>query len=107
VEVIAVLDPDEKHAFDGMVTQIRAEDPRFARRIDRLGRRPLRQLRMALAILLWTLAPVCMVFGGWTGVLLGVVAVAYGGYLMSRRGLANGEFSWWSSAANGRPGASL
>jgi DUF3040 family protein len=106
VEVIAVLGPNEKHAFDGMVAQIRAEDPLFVRRIDRLGR-PRRRLRTALAVLLWAMAPVCIVLGGWTGVLMAVVGVAYGAHLMIRRGMPDGEFSWWSSSPNRRPGASL
>jgi hypothetical protein len=106
VEVVIVLDPSEKYVFDGMVTQLRAEDPAFERRVDRLIH-PRRRLRVAIAVLLWTLAPVCIVFGGWTGLLMAVVASGYGAYLISKpAGMAapSDGFSWWS-ASRRRPGA--
>jgi hypothetical protein len=105
VEVVPVLDPNEKLAFDSMVNRLRDEDPRYLRRIERIGR-PRRKLRVALAVLLWTLAPVCIVFGGWTGLLLAVIAVAYGAFLVTRRDVMGGQPAWWSSS-NRRPGASL
>jgi Protein of unknown function (DUF3040) len=108
VEVVTVLDPSEKHAFDGMVTRLRADDPQFVHRIDRLGR-PRRRLRRVLAILLWTLAPFCVVYGGWTGFFMAVAAAGYGAHLMTRRtGMADGAggFTWWSSPGH-RPGASI
>jgi len=102
-----VLDPFEKQVFDGMVTQLRADDPGFVRRIDKLGY-PRQRIRTALAVLLWTIAPVCMFLGGWTGFFMAVVAVGYGVYLVTHKpGLAGGSgFSWWSSSGR-RPGASL
>jgi len=84
VEVDTVLDPNEKLIFDDMVTHLRADDPRFRRRIGRLSR-PRRRMYAALAILLWTMAPVCIVYGGWTGVLLAAVGSCYGAYLMTHR----------------------
>jgi hypothetical protein len=79
-----VLDPHEKVVFDGMVTRLRSDDPAFSRRVDRLGR-PRRRLRVAAAALLWTLAPVCIVFGGWTGLIMAVIAGGYGTALMTSR----------------------
>ncbi|MGX6604602.1 DUF3040 domain-containing protein [Micromonosporaceae bacterium Da 78-11] len=98
-----MLDPDEELVFDGMMTQLRTEDPRFLRRLGRLGR-PRRRLRTALTILLWTMAPICIVYGGWTGVLMAVVAVGYGAHLMAKRDGKLADFSWWTSSSK-RPGA--
>ena len=103
-----MLDPNEKYVFDGMVTQLRAEDPQFERTVDRLIH-PRRRLRVTMAILLWTIAPVCIVYGGWTGLIMAVVGAGYGAHLMAKRtGVADEAdgFSWWSSSRK-RPGASL
>jgi fatty acid desaturase len=108
VEVVAVLEPNEQYAFDGLVAQLRADDPAFARRVDRIAT-PRGTLRTALAVLLWTLAPACVVFGGWTGLILAVVGALYAARLMSvhsRRPGEAGGGSWWSSSDR-RPGASL
>jgi DUF3040 family protein len=102
VEVVPVLDPQEKVVFDGMVTQLRAGDPRLAQRLDRMCR-PRRRLRTTIAILLWTLAPLCIVFGGWTGLIMAVVAVGYGCAIYFRRGLGAGETT---SSSRRRPGVS-
>jgi hypothetical protein len=102
VEVVSVLDPTEKAVFDGMVTQLRGNDPRLAQRLDRLCR-PRRRLRMVLAVLLWTLAPVCVIFGGWTGAIMAVTAVGYGTFLYHKRGLGAGETSWPSPRRPGVP----
>jgi hypothetical protein len=106
VEVATVLDPSEKQAFDGLVSRLRDQDPRFSRRVEKLSA-PRRRTRTILAVLLWILAPVCMFLGGWTGFFMGVVAIGYGAYLVLHKpGLAGGTgFSWWSNS--GRPGASL
>jgi hypothetical protein len=104
VEVVAVLDPNEKRAFDGMVINLRVEDPRFIRRLERAGR-PRRQLRVTIAVLLWTLAPVCVFLGGWTGLLLAVLGSCYGAVLINKRsGLAAQKrgFNWWSSPSTPR-----
>jgi hypothetical protein len=106
VEVATVLDPWEKSVFDSMVTQLRG-DQRFVQRIDMLGQRRKRQ-RTAVAILLWTFAPIAMIVGGWTGFFMAIVAVGYAIRLVTRKpGFAEGDgFSWWSSPGR-RPGASL
>jgi hypothetical protein len=101
--VVPVLDPNEKFVFDGMVSQLRDADPSFLQKIERLGR-PRRKLRVALAVLLWTLAPVSIVLGGWTGLLMAVVAVAYGANLVLRRG-GMGDQPAGRSSSKGRPGA--
>jgi hypothetical protein len=102
--VVPVLDPHEKLIFDDMVNQLRDEDPSFLHKIERIGR-PRRRLRVAVAVLLWTLAPVFIVFGGWTGLLFAVVGVAYGAYLVTRRDGRDGQPAWGSSSR--RPGAPL
>ena len=96
-----MLDPQEKAVFDGMVTELRSGDPRLAQRLDRMCR-PRRRRRTVFAVLLWILAPLCVVFGGWTGVLLGVVAAAYGANLYFRRGAGADELPWPSPRR--RPG---
>jgi peptidoglycan/LPS O-acetylase OafA/YrhL len=96
VEVVPVLDPSEKFAFDGLVAQLGLEDPRFVARVGRLAR-PRRRLRLVLAILLWTIAPVCIVLGGWTGLVMAVVAVAYGVRLYVRSKAPGAQAAWWPS----------
>lgn len=96
-----MLDPQDKNAFDGMVARIHAEDPKFVQRVGRPGA-PRRRLRTTMAVLLWTIAPFCIFLGGWTGLIIAVVAVAYGASLITKRSGATGgtsEFSWWSSGA--------
>ena len=100
-----MFDPNEKLVFDGIVNRLGADDPGFLRRLDRIGR-PRRRLRMILASLLWTVAPVCIVLGGWTGLILAVVAVGYGLRLQARRGGTGAQVAWWSSS-NRRPGAEI
>lgn len=76
-----MLEPHEKQAFDSMVARLSDNDPRFTRRVDRLGRP-----RLTLAIVLWVLAPVAIWQGGWTGFFLAIVGVAYGVHLAVRSG---------------------
>lgn len=108
VKVVAMLEPHEKFVFDDITAQLRADDPAFVRTIDRIAH-PRRRLRVTLAVLLWTLVPACIVFGGWTGLILAVVGAAYGAHLMARRtglGAEADGFSWWSTPRK-RPGAAL
>jgi hypothetical protein len=91
-----VLEPNEKAVFDGMVTQLRADDPRFSQRVDRMCR-PRRRLYMTMAILLWTMAPFCIVFGGWTGIIMAVVGSAYGVHLMNKRNGGTLQTLWSST----------
>ena len=97
-------DPHDKIIFDEMVTFLRAGDPRFERRIGRLSR-PRRRRHTVLAILLWIMAPVCIVYGGWTGVLLAAVGSCYGAYLITHRDSGAAGRMWWSPTSQ-RPGAS-
>lgn len=98
-----MLDPQEKAVFDGIMTQLRADDPNFSRRLDRIGK-PRRRVRLTAAILLWTVAPWCVVFGGWTGLILAVLAVTYGSVLFSRRHQNMSQLPWIASRGR-RPGA--
>jgi hypothetical protein len=105
-EVVPVLDPHEKLVFDGMVNQLRDEDPSFLRKIERISR-PRRNLRIAAAVLLWTLAPISIVFGGWTGLLLAVLAVSYGAFLVTKQGGMRVPPAWWSASGRRPPATSL
>ena len=78
-----MLEPREQQAFNGVVAQLRSEDPQFTRRVDRL-RRPPAQWAL-LGVLLWSLAPFCLVYGGWTGALEAALAIGYGSHLMRKR----------------------
>lgn len=98
-----MLDPQEKAVFDGMMTQLRADDPRFTRKLDRLGK-PRRRIRLTAAILLWTLAPLCVIYGGWTGLIMAIVALVYGSILFSRRHQNTSQLPWTASRGR-RPGA--
>lgn len=79
-----MLDPQEKAKFDGLVTQLREADPDFCRRVDRMGL-PRPRLYTTAAFTLWSLAPLCIVLGGWTGVLFAAIFIAYGLRLYVRR----------------------
>jgi hypothetical protein len=102
VEVFPVLDPQEKAVFDGIMTQLRDDDPSFVRRVDRISK-PRRRVRLTAAILLWTLTPWCIVYGGWTGLILAVLALGYGTLLFSRRHQSASPPLWTSSRGR-RPG---
>jgi len=99
-----VLDPVEKTVFERIVTQLRAEDPQFVRRIDKLGT-PRRRLRTAVAVLLWTFAPLFIAVGGWTGFFVALVAVGYAARIFRHRDSSTGRFWWWPPVGH-RPGAS-
>ena len=99
-----MLEPREKAVFDGMVSQLRSDDPRFTQKVDRMCR-PRRRLYLVMAVLLWTMAPLCIVYGGWTGIFMAIVAAAYGAHLMSRRS-ANGAQPLWSSSRRPRTSSS-
>ena len=76
-----MLDPQDKRTFEEMVTRLHTDDPAFVRRTEKLGS-PRSTTRVGLAVLLWTLAPICVVFGGWTGLLLALAAIAWGTHLL-------------------------
>lgn len=88
-----MLEPREKQEFDGMVARLRDADPAFARRIDRFRSRQRRRW-LITAVLLWTIAPICLVYGGWTGALEAVLAVGYGAWLMHKRNRATDQPTW-------------
>ena len=98
-----MLDPQDQALFDGLVNRLRDDDPRFCRRVDRLAR-PRRRLRSAVAILLWTMAPFSIVFGGWTGLILATVGAAYGARLWAKRNGTQPQPQWWTATRGRRPG---
>ncbi|WIM96328.1 DUF3040 domain-containing protein [Actinoplanes oblitus] len=91
-----MLEPRDEQEFDSMVSRLRDADPGFARRCDRMQARQRRRW-LILAVLLWTVAPLCLLFGGWTGALEAVLAVSYGAWLMRKRSRATDAPSWPSS----------
>jgi hypothetical protein len=91
-----VLEPNEKAVFDGMISRLRVDDPRFSHKVDRMCR-PRRRFYQAMAVLLWTMAPICIVFGGWTGVIMAVIGTAYGWQLWVKRGGGANQTLWSSS----------
>ncbi|AEV89051.1 hypothetical protein ACWT_8042 [Actinoplanes sp. SE50] len=91
-----MLEPREEREFDGMVARLRDADPGFTRRVDRIHPRQRRRW-LILTILLWTIAPICLLYGGWTGALEAVLAAAYGGWLLRKRRRAADAPSWPSS----------
>ncbi|MCU7722290.1 DUF3040 domain-containing protein [Actinoplanes sp. KI2] len=99
-----MLEPNEKTVFDAMVSQLRADDPRFSHKVDRMCR-PRRMLYLTMAILLWIMAPLCIVFGGWTGVIMAVVGAAYGWRLWLKRG-GGASPTLWSSSRRPRTSSS-
>ena len=78
-----MLEPREDQAFRGVVADLLIDDAQFARRISRLGRPPL--WWDVLAVFLWMIAPLCIIFGGWTGFIEAVLAVGYGSHLIRKR----------------------
>jgi hypothetical protein len=93
-------------AFEAIVARLRADDPEFTRTVDKLGGPPSKR-RLRLAVLLWTIAPVCVVLGGWTGLLMAVVAVAYGSYLRWSGSMFAAAGAHSSLSRRRHPGASL
>ena len=79
-----MLDPKEKNVFDRLVSELDAEDPDFAARMEKIAQRR-HVLRVTLAVLLWIFAPISLVVGGWTGALMAALAVGYGVYLYRTR----------------------
>ncbi|MEU4419025.1 hypothetical protein AB0F81_00215 [Actinoplanes sp. NPDC024001] len=78
-----MLEPTEDQTYRGVVAHLLIDDAQFARRIDRAGRPP--RWWGVLAVLLWTIAPICIIFGGWTGLIEAVLAAGYGSYLLRKR----------------------
>ena len=99
-----MLDPQEKAVFDGLVTQLRAADPKFCRKMDRMGR-PRPRFYTTAAFLLWSLAPMCIIFGGWTGAVFAAIAVSYGTRLYLKRNGRSPQPSWWIASRGKRPPA--
>ena len=86
-----MLKPEEHQVFGSLVAQLQIDDPHFVRRATQP---PLRWA--VAAVLLWTAAPLCIAFGGWTGLIVAVVAGAYGSHLLHKR-------RQWAAAIDARP----
>jgi hypothetical protein len=93
-------------AFEAIVARLCADDPEFTGRMKKLGGPPSKT-RVGLAVLLWAIAPVCVVLGGWTGLLMAVIAVAYGSYLKWSASMFAAAGSHESLPRRRHPGASL
>ncbi|MDI6103109.1 DUF3040 domain-containing protein [Actinoplanes sp. NEAU-A12] len=75
-----MLKPEEHQVFASLVAQLQIDDPDLTRRATRPPQR-----WVLIAVLLWTVAPLCIALGGWTGLIEGVMAGAYGSYLLHKR----------------------
>ena len=77
-----MLNSYERRRFNEIVSVLLAEDPGFGTRHDTPPRdvRP----RPVIAVLLWFSMPFLIGFGGWTGLLMAVVAGGYGAHLWFR-----------------------
>ena len=93
-------------AFEAIVARLRADDPEFTRRVQDLGGPPSAK-RVRTALFLWIVAPFLVMFGGWTGFLLAVVAVLYGAYLKWSGSLYAAARSRRPLPRRRHPGASL
>ena len=78
-----LLSSHDRRQFNVIVAGLLAEDPDLG---TRYRRPPPRPPRPALAALLWMSMPFLVTVGGWTGLLIAVVAAAYGIHLWSRGG---------------------
>jgi hypothetical protein len=63
-----MLSQDDRHRLDEIERNLRADDPRFVARME-LGRDPRRRRIAFLCLLLWAIAPIVAVLGGWTAAL--------------------------------------
>jgi hypothetical protein len=79
-----VLDPTARHHFDGIVTRLRDDDPRFVRRFESLHRAERRN-RTLWAVLLWAVPPLLIIFGGRAGLPAAVGVCVVGAYVTLRR----------------------
>jgi hypothetical protein len=77
-----VLSSYDRRQFNQIVSGLLAEDPEFGTRNDK----PPRNLppRPEVALLLWLSMPILVSLGGWTGLLIAVVAAGYGVHLWFR-----------------------
>ncbi len=75
-----MLKPEESQVFAGLMERLQAEDPNFARRAANPPR-----WWATIGVLLWTAAPICIVLGGWTGLIEGILAGIYGSHLLRKR----------------------
>lgn len=67
---------DDSRRFEKIVAQLRGQDPGFVTRVE-VPHRPSGRRTVALCVLLWMTVPVMIVVGGWTGLLIAVVACGY------------------------------
>jgi hypothetical protein len=77
-----VLSSYDRRRFNEIVSGLLAEDPAFGTSQPAPARE--RPPRPGLALLLWVSMPFLVALGGWTGLLVAVVACGYAMHLMSR-----------------------
>lgn len=86
-----MLSSHERRRFNEIVSGLLAEDPGFGVRNEapaKIVRRP----RPLIALALWLSMPFMVALGGWTGLLMAVVAGVYGAHLRLRgRSLQRGQ----------------
>jgi hypothetical protein len=77
-----VLSSYERRQFNEIAEGLLSEDPEFGNRPQ--ATRPGKPRRPGTAIMLWMSAPLMIDLGGGTGLLIAVVAAAYGLHLWCR-----------------------
>jgi len=77
-----VLSSYDRRQFNEIVSGLLAEDPEFGTRNNQQPRNL--PPRPVVALLLWLSMPFVVTLGGWTGLLMAVVAAAYGVHLWYR-----------------------
>jgi hypothetical protein len=79
-----LLSSHDRRQFNVIVAGLLAEDPELGTRHQPPAPRPPRPL---LAMALWMSMPFLVTVGGWTGLLVAVIAAIYGVHLWSRGGV--------------------
>lgn len=88
-----MLDPAERRRFNGIVTHLGHQDPRFVRRIRRVPHAERRN-RTLWAVLLWGVPPLLIIVGGRIGLVVAASVCAAGAYLLLwRRGGGSGRLA--------------
>lgn len=77
-----MLSSYERRRFNEIAAGLLAEDPGFGSRFA--APRPSKPRRPGLAVMLWLSTPLMIDLGGATGLLVAVVAAAYGVHLWCR-----------------------
>jgi hypothetical protein len=90
----------DRERFEEIVAHLCAEDPFFSARVRRATPQRHRRRRRTAAWVLFVTAPIMVIIGGWTGLIVAVLAVAEGVRLLA----AAGTFFPWTPGPRSGPG---